>query len=268
MATTTAMPGRFAASAAPASSFWDLLLAITLRDLRVKYHGTFLSYFWWIARPLTLGLVMYFALGRVLKVDIENHAAFLLAALFPWFWFQNGLHSAANVFVANAGLVKKVQFPRIILPLSVVLGSTFEFLISLPVLLLLLLLTGVDPDPVWLVGAPALLALEFALLCGLGVLVASLNVYFRDIGPGLDSALLLLFYVTPIFYPLDRVPNGYRQVLQVNPLTPLIEEWRELFLFGDLPGLDLWPAVLFSIGAVAAGWLALRIMGRTMADAL
>jgi ABC-type polysaccharide/polyol phosphate export permease len=262
------MPGRFAASAPPASSFWDLLLAITLRDLRVRYHGTFLSYFWWIARPLTLGIVLYFALGQVLKVDIENHPAFLLSALFPWFWFSNGLHSATNVFVANAGLVKKVRFPRIILPLSVVLGSTFEFLITLPVLVLLLIATGVDPDPVWLIGAPALLALQFALLCGLGVLVASLNVYFRDIGPGLDSLLLLLFYLTPILYPLDRVPDGYRQVLQLNPLTPLIEEWREMFLFGDLPGLDLWPAVVFTVVAVTAGWFGLRLAGRNMADAL
>ncbi|MBI5288895.1 MAG: ABC transporter permease [Chloroflexi bacterium] len=268
MATTTAMPGRFAASAAPASSFWDLLLAVTLRDLRVKYHGTFLSYFWWIARPLTLGLVMYFALGRVLKIDIENHAAFLLSALFPWFWFQNGLHSATNCFVANSGLVKKVQFPRIILPLSVVLGSTFEFVITLPVLVLLLFITGINPDWTWLAGVLPLLALELALLCGLGVLVASLNVYFRDIGPGLDSVLLLLFYLTPIFYPLERVPDGYRQVLLLNPLTPLIEEWREMFLFGDMPGLDLWPTVVFSVVAVAAGWFALRIIGKNMADAL
>lgn len=262
------MPGRFAASAGPASSFWDLLLALTVRDLRVKYHGTYLSYFWWIARPLTLGLVLYFALGRVLQLGVDNHAAFLLAALFPWFWFSGGLAGAANSFITNAGLVKKVQFPRVILPLAVVLGSTFEFLITLPVLVVILMLTGVDPDAMWLAGVPVLLVLQLALLCGLGVLIASLNVYFRDIGPGLDAALLLLFYVTPIIFPLDQVPSEFKPLLLVNPLTPLIEAWRELFLRGAMPGLDLWPSVVFSTAAIALGWLALRFIGKNMADAL
>ena len=268
MATTTAMPGRFAASAGPASSFWDLLIALTVRDLRVKYHGTYLSYFWWIARPLTLGLVLYFALGRVLQLGVENHAAFLLSALFPWFWFQGGLHGATNSFIANAGLVKKVQFPRVILPLSIVFGSTFEFLITLPVLGVILMFTGVDPDWMWLVGLPILLTLQLALLCGLGVLVSSLNVYFRDIGPGLDAGLLLLFYVTPIIYPLDQVPSSFKPFLLLNPLTPLIEAWRELFLRGTMPGLDLWPSVVFSVLSIGLGWFALRLIGKNMADAL
>jgi ABC-type polysaccharide/polyol phosphate export permease len=268
VATTTAMPGRFAASAGPASSFWDLLFALTARDLRVKYHGTFLSYFWWIARPLTLGLVMYFALGRVLKLDIENHAAFLLCALFPWFWFQSGLTSASSAFLGNAGLIKKVQFPREILPLSEVLGSTFEFAVTLPILAGILIATGVDPDPAWIIGIPALMVLQFALLCGLGVLAASLNVYFRDVGPGLSSALLLLFYVTPIIYPLDRVPDGYEPLLHLNPMTSLVDAWRATLMRGEVPDLDVWPAVVFAAVSIVLASLVLRRIGRSMADAL
>lgn len=268
MAATTAVRGRFHAQANPASSFWDLLIAVTARDLRVKYHGTFFSYFWWIARPLTLGLVLYFALNRVLALDVENHAAFLLSALFPWFWFSGTLMTSIGAFVANAGLIKKVQFPRAVLPLAVVLGGTFEFVVTIPVMLALLIATGVDASWSWVAGIPALIALQFVLLCGLGMAGAALNVYIRDLAPGLNSVLTLLFYVTPIIYPLDRVPDGYRQVLMLNPLAPLIDAWRDLMMSGDLPGFDLWPTVLFAAAAVLLAAWAMRAVGKDMADAL
>jgi ABC-type polysaccharide/polyol phosphate export permease len=268
VATTTAIPGRYAARAQPASSFWDLLFAITLRDLRVKYHGTFLSYFWWIARPLTLGLVLYFALARVWKVDVENLAAVLLSALFPWFWFSGTLFASTGAFVGNGGLLKKVQFPRIILPLSTVLGGTFEFVVTVPVLVILVIATGVEPSWTWIIGIPLLTAFQLALLCGLGIGVATLSVYVRDLGPGLNSLLTLLFYVTPIMYPLDLVPDGYKQVLMLNPLAPLLEAWRALFVEGELPGIEIWPAAVFAVVAMVLGVWVFRATGRNMADAL
>jgi lipopolysaccharide transport system permease protein len=132
----------------------------------------------------------------------------------------------------------------------------------------LLVATGVDPNWSWVVGIPALIALQFVLLCGLGMAGATLNVYIRDLAPGLNSVLTLLFYVTPIIYPLDRVPDGYRQVLMLNPLAPLIDAWRDLMMAGDLPGVDLWPTVLFAgVAVLLAAW-AMRAVGKDMADAL
>ena len=268
MAASTAVRGRFASRADAQSSWWDLLIAITVRDLRVKYHGTFFSYFWWIGKPLALGLVLYFALGRVLKLDVPHHAIFLLAALFPWFWFQASVSAATSAFIANNGLVKKVYFPRVILPLSVVLGNTFEFVVTLPVLMVLVFASGIEPSWTWLVGIPALVAIQLALLCGLGMLVSSMNVFFRDTAPGLDAFLTLLFYMSPIIYPLEKVPGNFKPILQLNPLVSLIEAWRSLFIDGDLPGLDLWPAALFTAIALALGFFVLRAVDENLADAL
>lgn len=268
MAATTAVSGRYVARSHPSSSFWDLLVAVTVRDLRVKYHGTFLSYFWWIARPLTLGLVLYFALNRVLRIDVENHAAFLLSALFPWFWFSGGLAATTSAFVGNAGLIKKVQFPRVILPLALVFGSTFEFIVTVPVMLGLVLVTGVDPSWTWIAGIPILIAVQLALLCGLGTAAATINVYVPDLSPALTSVLTVLFYVTPIIYPLDNVPDGYRQLLMLNPLAPLIEAWRELLMGGAMPGVDIWPAAVFAAVSIALAVYVVRAIGRDMADAL
>ena len=268
MATTTAVPGRFAATATPSSSAWDLLVAITMRDVRVKYSGAFLSYFWWIARPLLLGIVLYFAMGQVLDVGIENHGAFLLSALFPWFWFQGTVFSSSSAFLGNAGLIKKVQFPRIILPLSVVVGGTIEFFVTVPILIGILLFTGVNPHWSWAVGIPLLVALQFALLCGLAIGIATLTVYVRDLTPALNSLLTLLFYLTPIIYPMSQVPDKYQWIVNLNPIAPLIEAWRQLLMFGEAPNVDIWPSLLFTVASLAIGVYALRALGRNMADAL
>lgn len=268
MATTTVVPGRFAATTEPSSSFWDLLVAITLRDVRVRYTGAFLSYFWWVARPLLLGLVLYFAMSRVLDVGIDNHGAFLLSALFPWFWFQGTVFSASGAFTGNAGLIKKVQFPRLILPLSVVVVGTIEFFVSVPILIGILLVTGIDPSWTWIAGIPLLIVVQFALLCGLAIGIATLTVYVRDLTPALNSLLTLLFYLTPIIYPLDRVPEEYRWIVNLNPVAPLIEAWRDLLMFGQMPDAGIWPSLAFTAASLGIGLYVLRMLGRNMADAI
>jgi ABC-type polysaccharide/polyol phosphate export permease len=266
--TAVAIPATMSTRLRWASNTWDLLLAVTLRDLRVKYRGTIFSYLWWLARPLTLGTVLYFALNRVLDLRIENHGVFLLTGLFPWFWFAGTVNGSTGAFVGNAGLVKKVRFPRPVLPLSVVLGHTIEFVFTLPVLLLFVLLSGIRPEWTWIVGIPALIVLQMALLSGLSMIVSAINVFFRDLGPALDSVVLILFYVTPIIYPLDRVPEGVKPILLLNPLASLIEAWRELFLQGELPGLSVWPAVAITIAAVIGGYVVMRAVAKSLADAL
>lgn len=266
--TAIAAPAALSSRVRWASKTWDLLIAVTLRDLRVKYRGTIFSYLWWLARPLTLGTVLYFALNRVLDLRIENHGVFLLTGLFPWFWFSGSLNGATNSFIGNAGLLKKVRFPRPILPLSVVLGGTIEFIFTLPVLILFVVLSGITPEWTWIIGIPALIVLQLLLLSGLSMVVSALNVFFRDLGPALDSVLLIAFYVTPIIYPLDRVPESFRPFLLLNPLSSLIEAWRDLFLLGELPGLDVWPAVAITVAAVIGGYVVMRAVAKSLADAL
>ncbi len=254
---------------------WDLLVAVTLRDLKVRYQGTVLSYIWWIARPLALGLVLYFALGRVLRLDVEgsdtyvaNYGVFLLAGLFPWFWFSGAVQQSASAIVANGGLLKKVRFPRLILPLSAVFFNTVQFLLTLPILVIFILVAGIDPDITWAVGIPLLLGLQLLMLMGLGMLVAALNVFFRDLGPLIDVVLLLMFYTSGVIFPLERVPERFQPIVKLSPMTTLLEAWRDLFLRGSLPGVDLWPAVVGTVVVVVIGVTTFRTLERFFADAL
>src|SRR3990167_8620369 len=97
---------------------WDLLFAITTRDLILRYRGTVLGYVWWVARPLALGLLLWFALRKVLAIDMPNYHLFIMTGLFPWFWFASAVSESSGVLVAHTSLVKKVVFPSVILPLS------------------------------------------------------------------------------------------------------------------------------------------------------
>ncbi|MCH8901288.1 MAG: ABC transporter permease [Chloroflexi bacterium] len=275
MEATTTKPSGMATAAKSLVTAWDLLVAVTLRDLKVRYQGTVLSYIWWIARPLALGMVLYFALGRVLRLDVEgsdtyvaNYGVFLLAGLFPWFWFSGAVQQSASAIVANGGLLKKVRFPRLILPLSAVFFNTVQFLLTLPILIIFVLFAGIDPDITWAVGIPLLLGLQLLMLMGLGMLVAALNVFFRDLGPLIEVVLLLMFYTSGVIFPLERVPERFQPIVKLSPMTTLLEAWRDLFLRGSLPGLDLWPAVAGTVVVVVIGVTTFRTLERFFADAL
>jgi ABC-type polysaccharide/polyol phosphate export permease len=246
-------------------SSFELVAALTSRDLRLRYQGSVFGWAWSMARPLALGIILSFALGKVLGTGIT--AEFLLAGLFPWFWFQGSIQAATTTFVSNGGLLKKVRFPRAVLPVSVVLGNTMQFVLSLPVLAGFLIFSGHEPNLAWL-ALPLVFALQLALIMGAALFVASVTVFFRDVEHITDVVMSLLFYATPIIYAADRVPDSYAWVTRVNPLAPLAEGWRAILLDGELPGADLAISGGLTVVLLAAGWFTFRKLEDSFADAI
>jgi lipopolysaccharide transport system permease protein len=243
---------------------YELLSALTRRDLRLRYQGSVFGWAWSLVRPLALGAVLSFALGTVLETGIT--ASFLLAGLFPWFWFQSSVQGATTTFVGNGGLLKKVRFPRAVLPLSIVLGNTLQFLLALPVLAAFLIMDGHDPEPVWLVGVPLLFVVQFLLTCGVSLFISTATVFFRDLEHITEVLLTLLFYGTPIIYSADHLPDRYDWVVAVNPLAPVMEGWRTVLLDGDFPGLSFGIAVALTLVALALGSWTFRSLEDSFAD--
>jgi ABC-type polysaccharide/polyol phosphate export permease len=143
-----------------------------------------------------------------------------------------------------------------------------QFLLSLPVLALFVVVSGIDADVAWVVGIPLLLGLQLLLLIGLGTLVSSLSVFFRDLRPLLGVVLLLGFYVSPIIYPIERVPDQFKTILLLNPVAPLLGGWRDLFLEGTVPGTELWPTAVLSAALLVVGLGVFRSLEKYFADAL
>jgi len=171
-------------------------------------------------------------------------------------------------FANNGNLIKKVRFPRFVLPFSVVTNNMVHFLLSIPILLLFILASGDRPSPVWLLGIPLLTLVQLGLLMGIVLLLASFDVFFRDLEHLTEVFLNLWFYVTPILYPLSMVPTRLKPLYYVNPMSPLIEAWRDLFIHNTLPGPELWASIAFVAAAVALGAGAFRRLEGSFADAL
>jgi ABC-type polysaccharide/polyol phosphate export permease len=247
---------------------WELLLLLTFRELKLRYQDTILGFVWSLIKPLLLGAVLYLALRRIVRLDIPDYHLFLLSALFPWTWFQTSVMLATPSFAHNGNLIKKVRFPRFVLPFSVVANNMVHFLLSIPILTLFILASGERPSPVWLVGIPLLTLIQLGLLMGMVVLLASLDVFFRDLEHLTEVFLNLWFYVTPILYPLSMVPTRLKPLYLMNPMSPLIEAWRKLFVGNTLPGPELWISVAFVAAAAVLGAGAFRRLEGSFADAL
>lgn len=236
---------------------WQLIV----KDLKAKYKSHFLGYLWSIGTPLLLAFIMNFAFRQVLRIQVEDYPLFLVSTLFAWQWFSVVTISASGVFLANASIIKKVYFPRYLIPLSITLIEAFHYLLALPVIGVFLLLHDRPlwrPD--WWYGIPLLMCIQIILCLGLALLVGSLNTLFRDLERVIGLLITLLFYLTPILYPTAMIPKDLAVYLQFNPVLDLIEAWRQLLMHGEL----LWPAVggaalhaLFTLGIGVAVYRAL-----------
>jgi lipopolysaccharide transport system permease protein len=247
----------------------DLLYLLTFRELKLRYQDTIFGFLWSLIRPLLQGAVMYVVLRKFIRINVEDYYLVLLAGLFPWTWFQTSLLLAVGSFAGNGALIKKVYFPRFVLPLATVLNNGIQYALSIPVLVILLALGGYAPNWTWVIGIPYLLLVEAVLIMGIVLFIASLDVYFRDLEHLTDVFVgLIWFYLTPVIYPLSIVPAKYHNWVLLNPMASVIEGWRDLFLHNQLPGASMAPALIFAAGIAALGSFSFNKMQGGFADAL
>jgi len=232
----------------------DLLFVLTQKELKVRYKSSILGYLWSVAHPLAFAVVFYLAFKIVIRIPVENYALFLICSLFPWQWFTNSVNAAPMIFLGNAPLIKKVNFPRNLIPFTLVLQDMIHFILAIPVIVAFLVFSGKAPGLLWLAGIPILIVIEFMLVYGICMMIASLNLFFRDLERLTVIFMTILFYVTPIFYSETMVPVKYQSLLRLNPLAPLMINWRSLLMEGTLGWGDLflsfcYGVVFFTIGS-------------------
>jgi lipopolysaccharide transport system permease protein len=230
---------------------YDTLHALVLRELHVRYKSSLLGLLWAVLSPLGTVAILHLLFTRIVPLGIPHYAAFIYSALLPWTWFQSAVQTGAGTLIDHRDLVRKPFFPRPLLPAVVTASHFLLYLLALPVLLALLLVEGVRPAPillllpvVWLVQA------IFALACT--TLVAALGALVRDVQHLLGLVLLLWFYLTPIFYDLDRVKSAQARWLLLNPMAVLVQAHRTIALDGRQPD---W-AALGACALVGAALLA------------
>jgi len=264
--------GRPSAAALP-RAVWRaraVVAALVARDLRGRYVGSTLGLFWSVVNPLAQLAIYTFVFSTVLSVRFGTSdmpfVLYLAAALFPWLAFQESVLRSATCLVDNSVLVKRVVFPIEVLPVQIAVTALVHQLIALVLLLGLMVALGVSPH-LSLLALPLLVVLQLLLTIGIGWTVAALHVYFRDTAQLLGVLFPMWFYLTPIIYPTQLVPAGLRPVLALNPLSALVEAYRDVLLHGVVPfgARELWLAAV-SLGALALGAVVFTRARRDFAD--
>ena len=248
-----------------------LLKELVKRDFTGRYAGSVLGFVWSFVQPLWLLLLFTFVFSTVMKISLvgertENFGVFLFAGLLPWMAILEGVQRGASAITDNAQLVKKLTFPSEILVVAVVLAAVLHELIGLAVFVVVLAAMG-ELSPASLPLLVPALALQLALTFGLASLMAAVNVFFRDVVQILGLVMNGWFYLTPVVYPLDLVPEAFRPLIELNPLTPLVDLYRQALLGGDgaLPGGSGLLVVTSGL-LLLLGWSTYRRLKPTFVD--
>ncbi|OYX59356.1 MAG: ABC transporter [Micrococcales bacterium 32-70-13] len=267
----------------------ELLVNLTRREIRGKYKRTVFGQLWSLANPLATMLIFTLVFGFILRVEpdkgdpsgLDVFAVWLLCGLLPWTFFATVLNLGVGSLVSNAGLIQKVHFSRVVLPLSMVGATAFNWMFEMGVLLVVLLILGAWVIP-WVPLAIVLMVLLAIFAAGIALMLSVANVYFRDTQYFVSLLLQIWFYLTPVLYPISLVEGQSAAVgnlggsgvtvegiYSLNPMVHFIEVFRQLLYDNRWPDLDAFLLCLaWSLGAAIVGLVVFRRAEKGLAEAL
>jgi ABC-type polysaccharide/polyol phosphate export permease len=240
----------------------DLVLALVARDLKVRYRRSAIGFAWTMLQPLLTMLVLTVVFSTIFRVDLPNYPVYVLAGLLVWNLFQQGTLSAMHSLRGNAQLLHRLPVPKWVFPLATILAGLVNLLLALVPLGLILVATG-HPFRLSLFFLPLAIVIAAGFTLGVALLVSPLAVFFADVVEIVAVLLTILFYMTPVFYPVVIVPESYRWIVRLNPLRSMVEVFRDPIHLGKLPSLTH----LLVAGAIASAMLAIgAIVFRRLSD--
>jgi lipopolysaccharide transport system permease protein len=225
-----------------------LIQSLVARELKARYRGSVLGFFWSFINPLLLLLVYSFVFGVLQPghpADTEPFALFMFCGILPWTWFSVSLMESANVLIGSGGLIKKVLFPAEVLPIVTVLSNMVHFFLGLPILVAFLIYyhrsTLTIGELAWF---PVIVLVQLVLTVGLALMLSALTVHFRDIKDILGNLLTFWFFATPIIYPMSQAPPSIRSWINLNPFAHLAISYQEVLFYPGPFGHMKWLLVL------------------------
>lgn len=217
--------------------YQDLLISFAMRDIQVRYKQTFLGVAWAVLQPLAFMVILTTIKTLIFREEHSEgapHQVFLYCAMVPWMFFQSGLNLATTSVSGNMNLVKKIYFPREVFPMASVIASTVDFLIASCIFIGMMLWFHI-PFTWSLLWVPLLFAVELFFVLGAGMFLAAANVFYRDVKYIVPLTVQLLFFASPIFYSVDRVPASLRPWYLLNPMAVVIDGFRRTIIHGTSP---------------------------------
>src|SRR6266536_2866898 len=236
-----------------------LIQSLVARELKARYRGSILGFFWSFINPLTLLLIYTFVFTYVMPAanGIEHYPLFMFCGLLPWTWFASSLMESSGVLISGGNLIKKVLFPAEILPIVTVTANMIHFFLALPILVVFLIVYKAPLTPGELLCFPLVVLVQFVFTLACGLILSALTVHFRDIKDILSNVLTMWFFATPIIYAYNHMPAGaqaFKKYLNLNPFAHLVISYQEILFFAGPFGHWKWLAAL---GVASVGFFVL-----------
>lgn len=224
----------------------EMIFSLVRKDLRGRYKGSVLGFFWTFLNPLLQLIVYTLVFSVIMRAGIEDYYLFLFVALVPWSYFSFSVTSGAGSIRAQQDMVKKIYFPREVLPISCILSQLINMLLTFIVVFLVLLVTGKGINPLACLYLLPTILVETVLAIGMGFLTSAVTVFFRDLEYMLGIIVMAWQFATPVMYSIDMVPERFIPVFMLNPMTPIITAYREILYYKNIPNLANLLSSLFT----------------------
>ena len=251
-------------------SYRDLFWQLTFREIKARYKQSVLGYAWAILVPLLNLLVLSIVFSYIFRVPTGNipYPIFLFVGLVPWLFLTLSITAATSSVMANSSLITKVKLPREILPISAVSSKLIDLLLTTLVLTLFLIIYKIPFYPT-LIFVPIIFFIQFVLILGISFWLSATNVFFRDVENILGIFLMIWMYLTPVLYPAELIPENLKFLFYLNPMTAIINSYRDSVLYGNIPDItSLLYASLFTIALFIIGIIYFRRRARFFADVI
>lgn len=234
----------------------DLVWAWTVRTLRARYQQSALGWFWAIVQPVATVAIFAVVFTHIVRVDTGGvpYILFSYSAVVPWTLLSTSLTDMAMSLVQNMNLVSKIYFPREALPIATLLARFVDFAISFALLVVLVIFYRIPIAPLGLLYLVLIIGIQLALMLGLGIGSAALNIFYRDVDPLLKLVIQIWFYASPILYPASLVPEEWQWLYYLNPMAGIITAYRDVLIYNRLPGSYLLPSAIISLVILVVGY--------------
>ena len=247
-------------------AYRELLKTNVQKEIRGKYKGSFLGVLWSFLNPLLMVLVYALVFPYIMRMNVPNYLVYLITGVIPWNFFTTCITTGCNCVWISGGIIKKVYFPREILPISVVVAGLINFLISCVIVLIFTVFGGIGIS-IQLLWLPLIAIIQSALSLGLLFVLSAINVYVRDIEYLVAFLLNLLFYATPILYTASMFPSKVRWILYLNPMSTIVDAYRSIFYYKVMPNLASLALVgILSFIILIIGYIIFRKLEKGFAE--
>ena len=236
-------------------AYREMIFSLVRRDLKGRYKGSVLGFLWTFLNPLFQLIVYTMVFSTIMRSGIEDYYLFLFVALIPWIFFSTSLGGGSSCVLAQQDMVKKIYFPREVLPVSYVTSQFVNMLLSFIVIFAVLIFTRRNMNPSALVCLPVVMIVEYVLALGFTMIMSAVTVYIRDAEYIIGIVTMAWQFLTPVMYSMDQVPEDIRWVFILNPMTYIITAYRDILYLAQIPKLEtLVSAVIIGITLLIVGW--------------